>query len=82
MVTEGVLMFVVYFFFWLFVIGVFCFGFFPFLCFFCNSYPCVIVSQFVFSGFFGSFNLDEIIEVIFPSFLAPSNASARLCRED
>ena len=32
-----------------------------------------IVSQFVSSGFFGFFNLDEFIEVIFPSFLLPSN---------
>ena len=35
---------------------------------FCNPYPCVIVSQFVSPGLFDFVNLDEFIEVIFPSF--------------
>ena len=64
-------MFVVYFFFWLFVIGVFCFGFFPFLCFFATL---IHVSLFL-----NSFSLDSSVpSILMKSLRSSSHLSCRL----
>ena len=47
----------------------------------CVVYP-FLASCLASSGFFGFFNLHEFIEVISPSFLWPSDASARVCCGD
>ena len=56
---------------------VFFLGFFPFFVVFSTSHPCVVVSQFTSPGFLCVFDLDEFVEVVFPSFLGCSSACAR-----
>ena len=80
LVTEGVLTLIVYVFFYLFVIGVFCFGFFPFLCFFATLiHVSLFLNSFPLDSSVASF-LMKSLRSSSHSFLSPSNVPARLCR--